>query len=67
MEDWPYAGTDFSGDPDLPLPEGEDWEEELGKNSIFLMFYIFDFFLLIHVYFLTASIYVYRCWRRATS
>jgi len=35
VEDWPYAGTDFTGDPDLPLPNGEDWDEELGKNSIF--------------------------------
>ena len=24
VEDWPYAGTDFTGDPNLPLPEGED-------------------------------------------
>ena len=30
VEDWPYAGTNFMGDPDLPLPEGEEWEEELG-------------------------------------
>ena len=32
MEDWPYSGIDFTGDPDLPLPEGEDWDEELGEN-----------------------------------
>ena len=41
MEDWPYAGTDFTGDPDLPLPEGDDWDEELGKTSYFdFMFYV---------------------------
>ena len=40
VEDWPYAGTDFTGDPDLPLPEGEDWDEELGKNS-----FCFDVFM----------------------
>jgi len=45
VEDWPYAGTDFTGDPDLPLHEGEDWDEELGKNSFcFDVFYVFDFF-----------------------
>jgi len=40
VEDWPYAGTDFTGDPDLPLPEGENWDEELGKNS-----FCFDVFM----------------------
>ena len=24
IQDWPYAGTSFMGDPDLPLPEGEE-------------------------------------------
>ena len=38
VEDWPYAGTDFTGDPDLLLPEGEDWDEELGMT-------IFSFFM----------------------
>ena len=32
MEDWPYFGTNFIGDPDLPLPEGEDSDEDLGKT-----------------------------------
>lgn len=43
VEDWPYAGTDFTGDPDLPLPEGEEWDEELGVISSDFMFY--DFFV----------------------
>ena len=43
VEDWPYSGTDFTGDPDLPLPEGDDWDEELGKTSYFL-FYVYMFF-----------------------
>lgn len=34
VNDWPYAGTNFTGDPDLTLPEGADWDEELGKNSL---------------------------------
>lgn len=38
VEDWPYAGTDFTRDPDLPLPEGEEWDEELGK--IFFVLYV---------------------------
>jgi len=33
VEDWTYAGTNFTRDLDLPLPEGEDWDEELGKIS----------------------------------
>ena len=32
MEDWTYAGTYFTGDEDLPLPEGDDWDEALGKT-----------------------------------
>jgi len=48
IQDWPYAGTNFMGDPDLPLPEGEEWEEELGMNSLILMFFIFFLSFLIH-------------------
>src|SRR5699024_10297258 len=44
IQDWPYAGTSFMGDPDLPLPEGEEWEEELGMHSLVLMFSIFFVF-----------------------
>ena len=40
VEDWPYWGTDFTGDPDLPLPEGDDWDEELGKTSFFDFMFI---------------------------
>ena len=40
VEDWPYAGTDFTGDPDLPLPEGEDWDEELGMNLFLFFMYL---------------------------
>lgn len=27
IEDWPYAGTDFRGDPDMLLPPSEQWDE----------------------------------------
>ncbi len=60
VEDWPYAGTDFTGDPDLLLPAGEDWDEELGKNSLlfFNVFIYLSFFLLIHAY-LLQHLYMY--------
>ena len=49
VEDWPYAGTDFTGDPDLPLPEGDDWDEELGV-TLFFDFYVFVIIFVIHVH-----------------
>ena len=30
MDDYGYAGIDFYHDPDLVLPEGEDWDASLG-------------------------------------
>ena len=48
VEDWPYAGTDFTGDPDLPLSDGEDWDEEIGTSSFFFILYLYDFILLVH-------------------
>ena len=45
VEDWPYAGTDFTGDPDLPLPEGDDWHEELGMTHSLFDFIFYDFFV----------------------
>jgi len=43
MEDWPYDDTDFTRDLDLPLPEGEDWDEELGETH-FYFYEFYDFF-----------------------
>ena len=43
VEDWPYVGIDFTGDPDLPLLEGEDWDEELGMIIIFIFMYLLFF------------------------
>ena len=48
MEDWPYAGTNFTRDPDLSLPEGEDWDEELGETH-FLFSWVYDFLVYMHV------------------
>ena len=49
VEDYAYAGTDFTGDPDLPLPPGGKWgdigkkQETLTMENVFMffMFYIF--------------------------
>ena len=49
VEDYPYAGIDFTGDLDLPLPPGGQWgdigkkQETLKMENIFMffMFYIF--------------------------
>ena len=32
VEDYAYAGTDFSGDPNLPLPLGGQWGD-IGKKQ----------------------------------
>jgi len=32
VEEWPYSGANFCGDPDMPLPEGEDYDDG-GKNK----------------------------------
>ena len=42
LEQFPYAGMDFRGDPDLVLPPGGAWGE-LGKQ--FLLFNIFKCFM----------------------
>ena len=49
VEDYAYAGRDFIGDPDLPLPPGGKWgdigkkQETLTMENVFMffMFYIF--------------------------
>jgi len=42
-EDWPYNGTDFHRDLDMPLPDGEDFDDE-GKKSTFLILRFFNYF-----------------------
>ena len=37
MEDCAYSGTYFTGDSDLPLPKGEDWDEALGKTHFLFL------------------------------
>jgi len=44
IQDFPYAGTDFTGDPDMVLPQGEQWDDRgtflftSFPNYVFLVF-----------------------------
>lgn len=38
VDDYGYVGIDFHNDPDLVLPEGEDWDAALGKKICYLFF-----------------------------
>ena len=46
IQDFPYAGVDFHGDPDMALPPGEQWDDagkiifNIFPNLIFCCFYI---------------------------
>ena len=50
VEDYAYAGIDFKGDPDLPLPPGAEWGD-IGKKQnpkmaiVFLCFNVLYFFM----------------------
>lgn len=43
VDDYAYAGTDFRGDQDLPLPPGAQWTDTI-KN---LFFGIFSSFMIL--------------------
>ena len=50
IEDYAYAGTDFRGDPNLPLPPGAQWGDIGNKKkpkmvTILLCFLYFMFFM----------------------
>ena len=44
VEEYVYAGTDFRGDPDLPLPVGSQWGDIAKKTT-----QDFDYFFHFHV------------------
>ena len=50
VEDYAYAGTDFTGDPDLPLPPRGKWgdigkkQETLKMKNVFMFFMFFIFY-----------------------
>ena len=49
IHDFPYAGVDFRGDPDMVLPPGEQWDDT--GNSFFTSFlnYLLFLFVLYHL------------------
>jgi hypothetical protein len=44
MDDYPYAGIDYRGDPDMPLPPGSAYGDIGMKNFFFYIFHFFVFF-----------------------
>jgi hypothetical protein len=34
MDDYTYMGVEYQGDPDMVLPDGEEFSDELGKNDV---------------------------------
>ena len=45
VEDYAYAGTYFTGDPDLPLPPGGQWGDIGKKQETLTIENVFMFFL----------------------
>ena len=68
VEDYAYVGTDFSGDPDLPLPPGWQWghigkkQETLKWMNFFYVFWCFILFMLSN----ETWIFPCRCWSSTT-
>ena len=44
VEDWPYAGIDFRGDPNMLLPAGEQWDDGGKPLDLFFNFLCFVMF-----------------------
>jgi hypothetical protein len=56
IEDYPYVGIDFSIDPEIPIPLGEE-RGEMGKFASFVFFFLLticNFYVAIYIY-----IYIY--------
>ena len=47
FQDFPYARVDFRGDPDMVLPQGEQWDAEVLYFSQVFKLCIFLFFIYI--------------------
>jgi hypothetical protein len=45
LDDYPYAGIDFRGDPDMPLPPGATYGD-IGMSNVF-KYFIFLYFCII--------------------
>jgi len=44
IQDFPYVGMDYRGDPDMALPPGEKWDD-LGKIILNIFYFIFFVFV----------------------
>jgi hypothetical protein len=49
VNEYCYAGMDFHGDPDLPLPADTQWGD-IGMNSFCFLWYFFYFSHIYHVF-----------------
>ena len=49
IKDYDYAGTDFQGDPDLPLPADAQWGD-IGKKNAQDVDYFFCIFMFYNFY-----------------
>ena len=46
IDDYPYVGIDFHGDPNMPIPQGDTYGD-IGKNPKFILFFIYYLFFCI--------------------
>ena len=44
IDDYPYVGVDFCGDPDMPVPQGAAYGD-IGNNPEFILFLNYLIFL----------------------
>ena len=49
IEDYPYAGIDFSRDPEMPVPPGEALGE-IGKSPLVLFLFAYVIFMSFWIY-----------------
>ena len=47
IQDFPYAGVDFRHDPDMVLPQGEQWDDR--GTLFFTSFQIMYFFCFLYI------------------
>lgn len=53
VEDWPYAGMDFRGDPNMQLPPSEQWDD--GSKALDHAIFIFLSFIMSFYFFMHTS------------
>ena len=48
IDDFPYVGIDFHGDPNIPMPKGVAYED-IDKNLEFILFLNYLFFVIFDI------------------